>query len=246
MSAHSKQKTQQFVKELQLQIIISKKKLLTENQPLLVFDCDGVLVDSEPISNSIFQQMILQLGVSLSLQQTIDTFVGRTMNACKEILESQFQATVPPDFLEQFDAKCFAAFQRELKPVAGVQELLHHVHSIPRCVASSGSYQKINTTLTITNLLQEFQPNIFSATEVARSKPAPDIFLFAAQKMNTLPSNCIVIEDSPLGVEGALAAGMRAIAYVERTPFHKFQHFNVPMCSTMTEVHAVLKDYLDL
>jgi HAD superfamily hydrolase (TIGR01509 family) len=179
---------------------------------LVIFDCDGVLVDSEPISNRIFSTMLGEIGIPTSYEETVRQFVGRSMQSCLEIMERRLGGPVPEHFLPDYHARTFAAFERELRPVPGVVEVLDRLR-VPTCVASSGEHAKIRTTLGVTGLLPRFEGRIFSATEVERGKPAPDLFLHAARAMNAAPPACAVVEDTILGVQAGVAAGMTVFGY---------------------------------
>jgi HAD superfamily hydrolase (TIGR01509 family) len=178
----------------------------------VLFDCDGVLVDSEPISNRILTGMLNDLGLSYTTQQTMDRFVGRSMPACVAIIEEQLGRPAPPDFSGEFHRRTVAAFDRELEVVPGVREVLDRL-PWPTCVASSGDHAKLRATLGRTGLYDRFAGRIHSALDVERGKPHPDLFLHAAAEMGADPARCAVIEDSVLGVRAGVAAGMRVFAY---------------------------------
>ena len=141
--------------------------------------------------------------------------MGRSMKGCLQIVETQLGHAVPDDFLAVLDERAYAVFARDLKPVDGIEALLDALDAaaIPYAVASSGSHEKMETTLGITGLLPRLAGRITSATEVAHGKPAPDVFLLAAERLNVVPPRCVVIEDSLLGIEAARAAGMHVIGY---------------------------------
>ncbi len=181
----------------------------------VIFDCDGVLVDSERLMNGVFSGMLNELGLPYTAEETTRTFMGRSMSSCMQIIEAQLGRRAPDDFLLVLDQRANAVFARDLEAVAGVEALLDmlDVHGIPYAVASSGSHQKMQTTLGITGLLPRLEGRITSATEVAHGKPAPDVFLLAASRLQLLADECLVIEDSLLGIEAARAAGMRVIGY---------------------------------
>jgi HAD superfamily hydrolase (TIGR01509 family) len=181
----------------------------------VIFDCDGVLVDSERLMNREFSAMLNELGLPYSPEDTTRTFMGRSMKSCMTIVEAQLGRAAPDGFLAELDQRAYAVFARDLKAVHGVEALLDALdrRHIPYAVASSGSHEKMRTTLGITGLLPRVAGRITSATEVAHGKPAPDVFLLAAQRLDTPPAACVVIEDSLLGIEAALAAGMRVIGF---------------------------------
>jgi HAD superfamily hydrolase (TIGR01509 family) len=181
----------------------------------VIFDCDGVLVDSERLMNREFCAMLNGIGLPYTPESTVRTFMGRSMQSCMAIIEAELGRPAPEGFLEELDAKAKAAFARDLQPVAGITELLDALdeRAVPYAVASSGSHDKMHTTLGITGLLPRLAGRITSATEVAHGKPAPDVFLLAAERLGVRPTDCVVIEDSLLGIEAARAAGMPVIAY---------------------------------
>jgi HAD superfamily hydrolase (TIGR01509 family) len=189
---------------------------------LVIFDCDGVLVDSELISNRIFAGMLSELGISVTLADMFESYVGRSMRQCIETIERRLGHSVPGNFLEQYYARTATAFRAELTAVAGVEVALGAI-TIAYCVASSGSREKMRTTLGITGLYPRFHGKLFSAEDVANGKPAPDIFLHAAKCSGVAPQACAVIEDSPAGVAGAVAAGMTVYGYCASTPAERLR-----------------------
>jgi HAD superfamily hydrolase (TIGR01509 family) len=178
----------------------------------VLFDCDGVLVDSEPISNRILTWMLNDLGLALSAEETMHHFLGRSMPMCMAIIEEQLGRPAPEGFEEEFHSRTVAAFEQELGPVPGVEAVLDWL-PWPHCVASSGDHPKLRATLTKTRLFGRFQGRIFSAHDVARGKPHPDLFLYAAERMGALPDRCAVVEDSVAGVQAGVAAGMSVFGY---------------------------------
>jgi HAD superfamily hydrolase (TIGR01509 family) len=178
---------------------------------LVIFDCDGVLVDSERIAVRVDAEMLAELGWPLSEQEVVERFMGRTTEEMLRAIEAEV-ADLEPGWEVEFDRRYRAALEAELAPVDGVVEALDAI-DIPTCVASSGSHDKLRFTLGHTGLYPRFEGRIFSAHDVARGKPAPDLFLHAARSMGADPAACAVVEDSRYGVQAARAAGMRAFAY---------------------------------
>jgi HAD superfamily hydrolase (TIGR01509 family) len=189
---------------------------------LVIFDCDGVLVDSELITNRVFAAMLTELGLPVSVAWLFENFVGRSMQHCWRQIAAMLGREVPGAFREEFQRRSLAALQAEVQPVRGVAAVLDSLH-VPYCVASSGSHEKMATTLGATGLLPRFRDRLFSATEVAHGKPAPDIFLYAAARCGVDPALCAVIEDSPAGVEAGAAAGMRVYGYSACTPAERLR-----------------------
>jgi HAD superfamily hydrolase (TIGR01509 family) len=186
------------------------------NGDLIIFDCDGVLVDSEPIANRVFTAALHELGFDWSYAQVCERFIGLSMTRCVELIEDDLRRPIPVDFLDDLQRDTFEAFRsEELQPVSGVAQMLDNLHR-PYCVASSGEPEKMQTTLGLTGLLSRFTGRMFSAQQVPRGKPAPDLFLFAAESCGVEPSRCVVVEDSVPGVQAAVSAQMTVFGYSER------------------------------
>ena len=185
---------------------------------LIIFDCDGVLVDSEVLANQLLRDALAEHGLEMTVEQVVETYVGRSMDAVVSISEELLCSKLPDDFLEQLQIKTFALFEKELKAVDGVEEVLIALKEtdIQICVASNGSFEKMNLTLGITDLKKYFDGNIFNSSQVKRGKPYPDLFLFAADQLQVEPAKCLLIEDSVPGVQGGVAAGMEVMAYSSR------------------------------
>ena len=183
----------------------------------MIFDCDGVLVDSDRISLRIQAERISALGLELSYEDCVRDFLGLGMPATLRILAERLGRPVPEEWEEELDAAVRKGFRRELTPVPGIVEALQEIE-LPICVASSGSHEKMRLTLGLTGLWDRFAGRIFSADEVERGKPDPDLFLHAASRMSTPPERCIVVEDSPFGIAAAKAAGMAALGFEAATP----------------------------
>jgi HAD superfamily hydrolase (TIGR01509 family) len=186
---------------------------------LVIFDSDGVLVDSEPLSNRELATMLSELGLPTTVEESMATFMGRSWAACAALIEERLGRPLPAEFGDGYHRRVYAAVERELEPVPGVLEALDTVEAdgAATCVASSGSHEKLSRTLGRTGLLERFAGRIFSAADVVNGKPHPDLFLHAAAAMGATPADCTVVEDSPIGIEAAQAAGMRALGYAGRT-----------------------------
>ncbi|MFE2586494.1 HAD family hydrolase [Streptomyces sp. NPDC059378] len=188
---------------------------------LVIFDNDGVLVDSEPISNRLLAAYLTELGHPTSYEDSIRDYMGSAMHRIHDLVQERTGRQLPPDFDDVFHARVFAAFERELKPVPGVADVLAQLtaDAVPYCVASSGSHERIRVGHRTTGLDRWFdEDRIFSSQDVGRGKPAPDLFLYAAERMGVPPQRCVVIEDSPLGVQAAVAAGMDVYGFTAMTP----------------------------
>lgn len=181
---------------------------------LLILDCDGVVVDSEPITTRILTEMLNDLGLSMSIEEVAQRFTGQTFSRILELISDLLGRSLPQDFEPIYRDRSFAAMETELKPVEGIKIALDQIN-IPYCIASNGPHEKMQKTLSITSLLSQFEGRLFSSDDVSRGKPFPDLFLFAARHFAVPPSACLVIEDSASGVEAALAAGMSVYGFSE-------------------------------
>lgn len=183
--------------------------------PLVIFDCDGVLVDSEPIAAATLAAELTRLGFPTTAADCLERYTGLSMAAMMRQIEDAWGQRLPADFRERLEELDYAAFRRALEPVAGIAAVVAALEEVgmAKCVASSGSLEKLELTLSHTGLMARFAPNVFSAEQVARGKPAPDLFLFAASRMGARARDCIVVEDSAAGVSAALAAGMKVVGF---------------------------------
>ncbi|MFI8206191.1 HAD family hydrolase [Streptomyces sp. NPDC085937] len=191
---------------------------------LVIFDNDGVLVDSEPLSNRHLAAYLTELGHPTTYEDSIRDYMGSAMHRVHDLIEERTGQRLPADFDDVFHARVFAAFERELKPVPGVADVLGKLTAdgVPYCVASSGSHERIRVGHRAAGLDGFFDDGrIFSSQDVGRGKPAPDLFLYAASRMGTPPERCVVVEDSPLGVQAAVAAGMDVYGFTGMTPAEK-------------------------
>ena len=179
---------------------------------LVIFDCDGVLVDSEPISLSVLVEALAAEGLSMSEAEASERFLGRSLKSVTEMLRDDHGLAIDTPFLEAMRQALYARFRSDLRPIEGIAETVDRL-GVAFCVASSSQPERIRLTLSLTGLIDRFEPNIFSATMVSRGKPAPDLFLHASAAMGVAPENCVVVEDSPAGIAAAQAAGMRVVAF---------------------------------
>ncbi|MFD5832920.1 HAD family hydrolase [Streptomyces collinus] len=191
---------------------------------LVIFDNDGVLVDSEPISNRLLAVYLTELGHPTSYEESIRDYMGSAMHRIHELVLERTGQRLPADFDDVFHTRVFTAFEQELVAVAGAAEVLEKLDAdgVPYCVASSGSHERIRVGHRTTGLDRWFdEERIFSSQDVGRGKPAPDLFLYAAERMAVSPERCVVVEDSPLGVQAAVAAGMDVYGFTAMTPAEK-------------------------
>jgi len=179
---------------------------------LVIFDCDGVLVDSERIAVRIDAVVLSRLGWDLSEAEIVERFVGRSDASMIAEIEAHLGRPLDVGWDAEFVPLYREALAAELEPVDGISEALDAI-SAPSCVASSSTHERLRFTLGLTGLLERFDGRIFSATEVEHGKPAPDLFLHAAATLGVDPARCAVVEDSRYGVAAARAAGMRAFGY---------------------------------
>jgi HAD superfamily hydrolase (TIGR01509 family) len=183
---------------------------------LTIFDCDGVLVDSEPAANRVMVEMLGAIGFEITLADCMARFVGKSMKTVQAEVVAEAGQIFPPGWPEAIRARTIETFKLEqIEAIPGIHAVVsaHQTAGRPYCVASSGRIEKMQATLGSTGLLPTFADVLFSATMVGRGKPAPDLFLHAAQTMGHPPTACVVIEDSLPGVQAAVAAGMRVCAY---------------------------------
>jgi HAD superfamily hydrolase (TIGR01509 family) len=173
---------------------------------LIIFDCDGVLVDSEVISCQAHAATLTRHGYPITPEEVLGRFLGVSDREARQIVETEMGRKLPDDFEAQVKQETLRFYADELKAIAHVGDAIAAI-DLPKCVASSGTPEKIRHGLTCAGLYEQLAPHIFSALQVKRGKPAPDLFLFAAEQMKTAPGRCIVIEDSVPGVTGARTAG---------------------------------------
>ncbi|MCF3963726.1 HAD family hydrolase [Streptomyces fuscigenes] len=209
---------------------------------LIIFDNDGVLVDSEPISNAILAGYLTELGHPTTFDDSVRDFMGAALHRVHDLVLERTGQRLPDDFDDTLHARVFEAFERELTPVEGVTEVLSGLRAdgVAYCVASSGSHERIRVGHRKTGLDRWFPDDVvFSAEDVGRGKPAPDLFLHAARSMGVEPGRCAVVEDSPLGLAAGLAAGMDVYAFTAMTPVEKLAGAGA-WFSSMDELPALL------
>jgi HAD superfamily hydrolase (TIGR01509 family) len=182
------------------------------NFDLIIFDCDGVLVDSEVISCRAHAATLNRYGYAITQDQVFDRFLGRSLRQASLEVEAELGRSLPDDFSTQLAEELYRSFALELEAVPHIHATLDTLAQ-PVCVASSGTHERMRITLGRAGLYDRFAPHIFSATQVRNGKPAPDLFLFAAQEMAMSPRQCLVIEDSGPGIAAARAAGMTVLGF---------------------------------
>ena len=180
---------------------------------LIIFDCDGVLIDSELIACQVDAACLTEIGWPHTVEDILDRYVGRSAAAMLADIEARTGRRLPDGFPEMLRRRLAASFERDLTAIPGVAAVLDRLRC-RFCVASSSAPERLRHSLSLVGLYDRFAPHIFSATEVRRGKPAPDLFLHAAERMGVAPSRCLVIEDSLAGVEAARAAGMPVLGFI--------------------------------
>ena len=180
----------------------------------VIFDCDGVLVDSEPIGNQVLVDMANTLGANIDLDYAYKYFKGNSMQSCAHMIADLIPGPLPRDFIQDYRKQSFEAFRKYIKPVNGIREVINNLE-INYCVASSGPENKIRLNLELTGLLRYFENKIFSCYSIEKWKPDPAIFIWAAESMGFEPQECLVVEDSPIGVAAAKAGGFDVAGYLE-------------------------------
>ncbi len=205
----------------------------------IIFDCDGVLVDSESISNSTLVDMAKSIGVTIQLDFAMTHFLGKSLQFCFDYIESLAPRKLPDTFEEEFRERTFEAFRTQMQPIPGVHELLSKIN-IDICVASNGPAEKIRLNLTTTQLIDRFEGNIFSAYDIKSWKPNPELYLHAAKSMGYTVEECVVIEDSLAGVQAAQAGGFDVFAYVNSHTEDLFKNLDIPLFHDMNNLYNLL------
>ena len=185
------------------------------NFKLVIFDCDGVLVDSEAIGNRFIAEALSTAGIPISAEGALSRFLGGKLTQIKKDAEKQLGQKLSSNWVEDIYKKQFIEFRRNLKPIEGIEKVLNVLQflEIPFCVGSNGPINKMDVSLGVTDLKQRFEGRIFSADDVGIPKPAPDLYLFCAKEMGVNPGECLVVEDSPRGVRAGVSAGMTVFGY---------------------------------
>lgn len=206
---------------------------------LVIFDCDGVLVDSEPLANQVYVQMLAEYGYEVDSEEYLHKYSGAAIVHRLESTSKQLNWTPPSDFYPLFNSRLSVLSEKELKPVPGIHELLDSL-SVPVCIASNGSRKEVILRLKIAELAKHFDENIFSGMEVPNPKPAPDVYLAAAKSFNVTPDRCVVIEDSVLGVTAGIRAGMTVYGYAACTDAKALKEAGAIPFASMSELKNIL------
>lgn len=178
----------------------------------IIFDCDGVLVDTEKIGNGILLEMASEHGFEMKIEDAYRDFNGRNLKECFQHIETAIDKKLPDNFESEYRERSFEAFKTQVRPMEGVVDFIENLN-IPYCVASSGPVEKIRLNLEVSGLLEKFEGKIFSSYEIKSWKPDPGIFLFAAKEMGFEVEDCIVIEDSKAGVKAGVSGGFKVYGF---------------------------------
>ena len=214
---------------------------MTPSPSLVIFDNDGVLVDSEELSTQMLVDAAREYGpLAMELSEAMRLFRGRKMAECVAILSERLGWPLPEDFIPNYRARQAEAFRHRLKPIPEIHDTLREIR-LPICVASNGPREKIALALSVTGLLPFFEGRIFSSYELGTWKPDPGLYLHAAAAMGVAPADCVVVEDSVLGVRAGIAAGMRVLAYIAAGDAEEFHVPGATRFERMSELPALLR-----
>ena len=206
----------------------------------IIFDCDGVLVDSEPIANKVLVEMANELGANIDLDYALKNFKGASIQRCHDQISDLVNQELPEDFLPEFRVRSFESFKKNIQPVEGIAQVLENL-DIPFCVASSGPENKIRLNLELTGLLPHFENKIFSCFAIEKWKPDPAVFLWAAETMGFHPSDCVVIEDSISGVNAAKRGGFDVFGFTAHDYNNELEGHATLTFSDMSQVLDLIR-----
>jgi|APSaa5957512535_1039671.scaffolds.fasta_scaffold164520_2 HAD superfamily hydrolase (TIGR01509 family) len=208
---------------------------------LVIFDCDGVLIDSESVAMPVLRAMLMELGATLELDELHEQFGGRSLDQVLARAGEVLGEQPPPTFIDDFAVRCGEVFRTELVPIDGVAELLNSL-AHPFCTASNADSVELRSNLEVAGLLHHFGERMFSADDVERPKPAPDLYLLAARTLGFEPALCAVVEDTPTGVAAGAAAGMQVFGYASRHPAERLMEAGASETFTaMSELPRLLR-----
>jgi HAD superfamily hydrolase (TIGR01509 family) len=207
---------------------------------LIIFDNDGVLVDSEPVANRVLSALLTEYGFSCTPEESIAHFMGHSVPQVRAMVEERLGRPLPADLEARYTEQLYPTFRRSLRPIPGVVDMLGTIDGAV-CVASSGTHERIHLTLGCTGLWERFGGRVFSAQDVVHGKPAPDLFLHAAASFGADPRRCAVVEDSPAGVTGANAAGMTSFGFARLVSAERLAHATGAVFSDMRVLPALLQ-----
>lgn len=205
----------------------------------IIFDCDGVLVDSEVIENQVLISMAKHFGLNMTLEKAIENFKGKSLSDSLQLIEKLIKDKLPDHFVKEYRQQSFEAFRKKLKPIEGVKEFIDNLN-VSYCVASSGPIEKITLNLTTTGLIENFKNRMFSSYQINSWKPEPEIFLHAAREMGHLVSECIVIEDSRPGIMAAIRGGFKVYALANEENTEQLQNEGAIIFNSFEELTKML------
>jgi HAD superfamily hydrolase (TIGR01509 family) len=206
----------------------------------VIFDCDGVLVDSERVASRVLRDILNDHGGHVTDQEMISAFKGKTLPQLVPLAKQHFAVDLPDDFITRYHDRLYDAFRRELQPIPGIISLLDQL-TLPCCVASNSGRERVELSLASTGLKPYFEDRIFTVDDVEHGKPAPDIYLLAAKTLNANPATTLVIEDSVTGVTAGIAAGMTVLGYADLTPADALEAAGATVITDMTAVLPYLQ-----
>jgi HAD superfamily hydrolase (TIGR01509 family) len=218
--------------------LICRVNILPE---LIIFDCDGVLVDSEPLSAQATALALAEFGVAMTMQEALDAFTGLTLAEAIDIVQRRYGVALPAAYALRKEELTAQEFRSRLQPMEGAVQALSRL-AIPCCVGSNSPHRRLAMTFECTGLARFFKGRIYSAEDVARGKPEPDLFLHAARQHGIPPGHCLVIDDSPTGVRAAIAAGMPVIGFIGGS--HSGPHLRARLLEA--GAHWIIDDFSDL
>lgn len=205
----------------------------------IIFDSDGVLVDSETLSARVFQEMARELGFDLDFETAVEQFAGIAMKENLQFIQEHIQGSLPEDFEQEFRKRSYEVYKTDLKAIEGVHDLIKKLRC-PFCVASSGPVEKIRLNLELVNLLDQFENRIYSSYSIGKWKPDPGIFLHAAKEMGFTPEECLVIEDSASGIRAAISGGFMVFAMTREKRRSHFEQLGAVTFKNMKELERLL------
>ncbi len=206
---------------------------------LVIFDCDGVLVDSEKISCGVIAAKLTEMGHPMTMEEGVHEFAGTSLTYVRSFIEEKIGGAIPFDMETWYRKRTYEAFQKELQPVEHIKEALEQI-DVLKCVASNGPKYKMEMNLGLTDLIDFFPNSLFSAYDIEKWKPEPDLFLHAANTMGVAPADCVVIEDSVAGVQAAVSAGMKVYGYAGETNAAKLEAAGAEVLHSMKDLPQVI------
>ncbi len=217
---------------------------------LLIFDFDGVIADSECIANAVLAEVVTELGVPTTLEDSYRLYMGKTFSGVVSKVETVIGRNLPINFRDDFQSRTIARFHEVLKFVEGAERFIDEFAHVPKCIASNSSPERLEACIDILGLHIAFEGNVFSASNVANGKPHPEIYLFAADKMETKPARSIVIEDSVSGVQAGISAGMTVIGLLAASHIQEGQREQLQaagahhVAATFEDAKAFINEFL--